>query len=529
MNQILPVFLMGLLAVPLVFNSCQGGFKSQASLTANLASNSCKVTLQKGQALKITHSYNDTPQEFSASKLRLEDSAPKGSSAFQKSGGGDVVASGSALTAIYNNACLGQQRDVKGAKLWNLVSPDGSVEPSPELVRQAYTIKLQKDYETSTLNELVNNDPCVVGVSWEQNYTTQAVFNDVDNYQQGHMASIKAMEAYDSLYAGDLTQASTYTTPVRVAVVDSGVDWQHPDLQANFWVHSQGWGIDATTINSNLVNYNPFDVSSIGHGTHLAGLIGAVSNNSIGVVGTLPFNAKIMAIKIAKLDANNELQITSTYVYNGIQFAILNGANVINLSLQMTGSSFDAVTSSSVSDALASGITVVGAMGNGSPGELVDGTTVSYTPAILAPSQGMIAVGSYDSATGQKSSFSNYSTVYAEISAPGAENGVSDGIYSTLPTSKGSYGRLAGTSQSTAIVSGAAALAVSMIKRAYGMTPSPAEVERLLEESAVKNPNLSSYFKDGNQLDLAALVSKIHTEYPLTRTNLSVGENDGCL
>lgn len=527
MKSILPVFFLGLFAtLPFVFNSCQGGFHSQSSLGSSLSAASCKVTLQEGQVRKLTHSYLEQPKEFVESKLKLN-SVSGTHSGLQKTNGGSLVSEGSSLSAIYNNSCLREQNHDKTVRLWSLISPENEVEPLKDLIFQAYTIDLERDYETSELQDLVDADPCVVGVSWNESYLAQSVFNDSESYKQGHLASIKAMQAYDQAYGADLSQATSITSSVKVAVIDSGVDWQHPDLQGHFWAHSQGWGIDATTIDSNLVNYNPFDVSSNGHGTHIAGLIGAVSNNSLGVIGTLPFNAKIMAVKIFKMNSSNQMVTSTTYLYNGLQFAMLNGAEVLNLSLMATGSSYDAVLSSAIDDALSQGITVVGAMGNGSPGSLVDGSSLKVVPAIYSTRSGMMSVGSFDSSTDLKSDFSHYSSTYAEISAPGAEQGTSQGLYSTLPLSLGGYGRLAGTSQSTAIVSGAAALSIAMIKRAYGMAPSPTEVERLILDSARKNANLASYFKDGNQLDLSSLVSKIHSDYPETK-NLGTANPVNC-
>lgn len=526
MKNILPAFVLGLLCVPFFFNSCQSGFQAQHSLNSSLSPHACKVAMEKGQAQKLIHSYLETPKPFSASKLVLND--PNSPQTLQKVGSDEHLPQGSSLSAIYNNHCLMEAETSDVAKLWDLISPDGSVEPLPELFNQAYSIELDRDYDVSELEELIEADTCVVGVSWNETYGASSVsFNDYEIYQQGHLQSIRALEAYNRAYGSDLSNADAVTVPVKVAVVDSGVDWQHPDLQSNFWVHSQGWGIDATTINSSLVNYNPFDVAPNGHGTHIAGLIGAVSNNSLGVVGTLPFNAKIMAIKIFRLNAStNELETNSTYLYNGLQFAILNGAEVMNLSLMATGSSYDAVFDAAIDDALSRGITVVGAMGNGSPGKLVTETSNRVVPAIFALRAGVMAVGSYDSGTDQKSEFSHYSPVYAEIAAPGAENGLGQGIFSTLPTAKGGYGRLAGTSQATAVVSGAAALAIAMIKR-VGNPPTPGEVERLILQSARKNSGLSSYFKDGNQLDMTNLVNRIHTDYPMTKTDYT-GSPDGC-
>ncbi|NJM10181.1 MAG: S8 family serine peptidase, partial [Bdellovibrionaceae bacterium] len=81
------------------------------------------------------------------------------------------------------------------------------------------------------------------------------------------------------------------------------------------WTHSAGWGVDITTVGgTGAVDYNPFDISGIGHGTHVAGLMAAVSNNSQGIIGTMPYRAKIMAIKMFKV-TNGELTTTSQHFF----------------------------------------------------------------------------------------------------------------------------------------------------------------------------------------------------------------------
>jgi subtilisin family serine protease len=310
--------------------------------------------------------------------------------------------------------------------------------------------------------------------------------------------------------------------PVILAVVDTGVDWQHPDLQNNMWAHKDGIGIDITTVGTSLVDYNPYDVSNIGHGTHVAGLMAAVSNNNTGIIGTMPYRAKIMAIKIFKVGSNGAMSTTSQYFYNGVKFAYLNGAHVINLSLGSVsaGASTDSTAQSAVEEAVAAGSVVTVVIGNaesGTNGRVIDGTTYSSIPGQFSTREGVIGVGSFDSSSGQKSYFSHYSTTFAEIGAPGAEQG-STGIYSTVPRALSSYGRLAGTSQAAPIVAAAAGLAIGIIRDAYGVAPSPKEVERLLLESAEKSPALSTYFKDGNKLNLVRLITKINEDYPLTKT-----------
>jgi subtilisin family serine protease len=308
--------------------------------------------------------------------------------------------------------------------------------------------------------------------------------------------------------------------PVLVAVVDTGVDWQHPDLAANLWQHSQGFGIDITTLGG-TVSYFPSDISAIGHGTHVSGMIAAASDNGIGITGVMPFRAKVMPIKLFAADASGNLSTTSQYFYNALRFAYLNGASVANLSIGSItfGTATDPVAEQAVSEALGKGLTIVTVTGNsegGANGQEVNGSSLTVIPGIYSNRQGVIGVGSIDAATGTKSFFSHYSTTYGEVAAAGAEQG-STGVLSTLPRTLSSYGRLAGTSQAAPQVSAAAALTIGILKDAYGTAPTPAEVERLIVESAYKDPRLTNYFKGGNRLDLVRLVQKINTDYPNTR------------
>jgi subtilisin family serine protease len=247
----------------------------------------------------------------------------------------------------------------------------------------------------------------------------------------------------------------------------------------------------------------------------------------------MPFRAKIMGIKVFKADSAGNLSTNSTYIYNGIKFAYLNGANVVNLSLDAItdGPASDPVQEAGFDEAIADGVTMVVALGNSdanSSGALIDGVNLTSIPAVFASKKGVIGVGSIDVSTLNKSYFSHYSPVYGEIGAPGAESGTT-GLVSTVPISLGSYARLAGTSQAAPQVSAAAGLTIGLIKQAYGVAPTAAEVERLIEDGAVKSPALSPYFKDGNRLDLLSLVQKINADYPQTYTGSpSAPVNVGC-
>ncbi len=413
--------------------------------------------------------------------------------------------------------------------------------PIEDMDQQAYLWELDRDYTVQEIEDLAAQEICVTGVSWNHEYKLQAApVNDSGIYDQlSYLNAIRAIEAWDLFYgsAGGMSLTATPDKLVKIAVIDTGVDWSHVDLKSQIWEHSYGKGIDITTYcpSGCVVNYNPNDVSSIGHGTHVAGLIAAAINNT-GTVGVMPYRAQIMAIKMFALDADGALTTNSTHFFNAVRFAYKNNAHVINLSLGSikNSSATDALAEAAVDEAVANKavvITVIGNADGSSAGAEVNNVTLSSIPGQYASRAGVIGVGSFDTLTGDKSAFSHYSRTYAEIGAPGAERssigGVNTtGIWSTKP---GGYGRLAGTSQAAPLVAAAAGLVIGMIKDKYNVVPDPAEVENLILSSAVKSPQLSNYFKDGNRLDLVKLAERIRQRYPLTAGSSSTDlSSQGC-
>ncbi len=508
-----------LLTIPFVYNSCQGGLLGNKGFSS-AQSASCKAGLEKGVVTKMQYNDDLPPSAFASKKVRLKADLDQ-NTVQAKASGPLIVAAGKSLGVLLDNTCLQRTKDF----LDDTVISKGVLATTPllsQLDRQAYEWILDRDYSEDEIEDQANREECVIGITWNHSYKIQAAFNDSSLTSQTHMNAIHAFEAYDKFYGDGLSGGMKLSgSSVVLAVVDTGVDWQHPDLQNNMWAHTNGIGIDVTTVCTGcIVDYNPFDVSDIGHGTHVAGLMGAVSNNSQGIVGTMPFRAKIMAIKIFKRETNGDLSTTSQYFYNAVRFAYLNGANVINLSLGAVGAgaSTDTLAETALNEAIAHGsfvTVVIGNADNGANGQVIDGTTYSSIPGQFSTKAGVVGVGSFDASTGEKSYFSHYSTTFAEIGAPGAQQG-STGIYSTKPRALSSYGTLAGTSQAGPLVSAAAGLTIGLIRESYGIVPTPAEVERLLLASAVKSPQLTNYFKDGNRLDLLSLVQKINQDYPLT-------------
>lgn len=260
---------------------------------------------------------------------------------------------------------------------------------------------------------------------------------------------------------------------IVVAVVDSGVDYNHPDLAANIWVNAgeiPGNGIDDDgngyvddVRGWNFVgnNNNPMDLND--HGTHVAGTIAGVNNN-FGVTG-VAYDARIMPVRALGtqvLDTENDASSSNIAIAAGIRYAVDNGANVINLSLGSI------IQSSEIKEAIeyatALGSVVVMASGN-------RGSTEPGAPAFLASNTG-VAVGAID-ANRTIADFSNQAglPVLNYVVAPGVQ------VYST--TRNNTYSYFDGTSMATPHVAGVAAL---MLSANPGLTP--AEVASLLSQTA---------------------------------------------
>jgi len=260
-------------------------------------------------------------------------------------------------------------------------------------------------------------------------YCIAWIFGDLCLLQGTAGADIHAPEAWE---------ISTGTPAILVAVIDTGVDYTHPDLASHY-----AGGYDY--VSNDL---DPLD--DHGHGTHVAGTIAASLGNltgnpaaAEGVVGVAP-EARILAYKVCAADGTcNDFAVSQA-----VAQAVADGAKVINLSLGDTV--WSESLNQSVQAAWNAGVVIVGGAGN-------DGTTAPFYPAAF---DNVISVGAFDE-DHKRASFSNYGS-WVDVSAPG------NYILSTYPMSKceeagtpgdtGCYAWNSGTSMATPHVAGAAAL-----------------------------------------------------------------------
>ncbi|MFC7373072.1 S8 family serine peptidase [Fictibacillus iocasae] len=294
---------------------------------------------------------------------------------------------------------------------------------------QIVQIPEDQDYD-STLKKIRNSSAVE---SIEPDYKKQALSRPNDKYysRQWYLQKTNVPLAWNEVKA---------KKKVTVAVLDSGVDYNHPDLKGNILP-----GYD--TVHEDA---NPMDDQ--GHGTLVAGIIAARLNNSLGVSGINPY-AKILPVKVS----DKYGRASHTDIIEGMYYAISQKADIINMSLG--GVKRSDLYYRAVRDAYRSGILVVAAAGN-------EDSDVLY-PAAYPETLSVGATDKNDFVT----DFSNYGPML-DITAPGE---------SINSTSLGGYEYADGTSFATPIVSGMASLLLAQQPEL-----SPALLEYKLEKGAAK-------------------------------------------
>jgi thermitase len=262
-------------------------------------------------------------------------------------------------------------------------------------------------------------EPTVAYAEPDGTVTATEVPNDPSFNLQWGMAKVQAPDAWGVTHG---------SASVPVAVLDTGVQASHPDLA--------GKVVAAKNFTSSTTLDDVY-----GHGTHVAGIAAAVSNNSTGVAG-LGWNVTVMNAKV--LGDNGSGSLSS--VAQGVTWAADNGARVINMSLG--GTTASSTLDDAINYASNKGVVVVAAAGN----------NASSAPFYPAYSTNVIAVAASNE-WDQLAPYSDYGT-WVDMAAPGSN------IYSTLPGS--TYGNRSGTSMASPHVAGLAALVSGQVSDTNG-------------------------------------------------------------
>ncbi len=403
---------------------------------------------------------------------------------------------------------------------------DATVDTSLSLFNIAH-VKLSNPTASGNWENLANTlaqDPTIESV--EPNYI-HYILNDRPN--DTHLDQLWYLQQTSAFKAWEKARPTT-KDDIIVAVLDTGIQYDHEDLAGNIWRNDKeipnnrkddddnGYVDDVVGWNfydNNKFAYsylNPYPVAGTDpntgrflctahptrklyemHGTHVAGTIAAIKNNATGIAG-IAERVKIMPLKVMGGPCG---QGTSAGIMLGLQYAADHGAKIVNLSLgSIANSPLEKRMYKALSDR---GILIVASAGNNAFDN--DDFLANY-PASY-PAEGIISVA----ATKQDDNlarFSNFGKVNVDLAAPGVE------ILSTIPdgtneTPTNSYAAFSGTSMSAPIVAGAAALLLAQDPSLTNL-----QLKAKLLQSVDKVPALADKVATGGRLNIDKALSRHH-------------------
>ena len=311
----------------------------------------------------------------------------------------------------------------------------------------------------------------------------------------------------------------TGSSTVYVAVIDEGIDFNHPDLAANIWTNPfdpvngidddgngriddiHGWDFVS---NDNSI----YDGASDDHGTHVAGTIGAVGGNGIGVAGV---NWNVTLINAKFLGPSGGTSVNAAAAVNYItDLKTRHGLNIVATSNSWGGGGYSQALHDAIIRGAKAGILFVAAAGNGSQGIPINNDAVPHYPSNYNTSIGTATetAASYDAVisvaamtlAGAKSSFSNYGATTVDLAAPGS------GVLSTTPNN--TYSSFSGTSMATPHVSGAVALYRSVFPSATA-----ADIKTAILGAVLPTPSMAGITVTGGRLNAGAIGASLPSAF----------------
>ena len=307
---------------------------------------------------------------------------------------------------------------------------------------------------------------------------------------------VASQYAYDQPSGRDVSAPeawNAFTSCAKVAVLDSGVDKDHPDLKPNLWKNSgetsgngkdddkNGYADDVYGVD--ILDGKGSGLDENGHGTHVAGIVAAVGDNALGVSG-ICWKSTVMSVRF--LDERGRGGTSGAV--EAIEYAVREGAKIVNCSFG--SSSKSSALEDAVEYAKDKGVLLVVAAGN-------DGDNLEKEPEYPASyTHGNILTVAATTRTDSLASFSNYGSKSADVAAPG------DDILSTVRGGK--YGEKSGTSMAAPLVAGAAALLRQADSKA-----TYSELRTALRERVDKPPDLAGKVVYGGRLNVQLALQAI--------------------
>ncbi len=408
------------------------------------------------------------------------------------------------------------------------------------------------------VDEIVSSAADAVPVAEAAEISIAAVSND-PGYSSGMLWGMMGdtgpvQNVFGSQANEAWAEGATGSTSSVVGVIDTGIDYTHPDLYLNIWLNQReiptalrvtlsdidvdglitfrdlngaanasyvmdynrngridagdllndarwenGRDEDGNGYRDDLIGWDfvnndndPFDDQ--GHGTHVAGTIGGMGGNGIGVAG-VNWEIQMVALKFLSASGSGSTTgaINAVNYFTDAAIRASDAENFIATNNSWGGGSYSAALHDAIGRAAQQDILFIAAAGNSSNNNDVRATYPSnYATNAMAGYDAVVAVASLAN-NGALSSFSNYGAITVDIAAPGS------GIYSTLPG--GRYGTYSGTSMATPHVTGAVALYAAEHPDATA-----AEIRAALLGSAAETPSLVGRVATGGRLDIGALL-----------------------
>jgi subtilisin family serine protease len=304
--------------------------------------------------------------------------------------------------------------------------------------------------------------------------------------------------------AAEAWNVTTGSRAVVVAVIDTGIDYRHTDLAANMWrnpgeipgdgIDNDGNGFVDDVYGWDFANNDADPFDDEGHGTHVAGTIGAVGNNGTGVAG-VNWQVSLMALKFLGADGSGTTSAAVAALNYATMMRQTHGVNVVATNNSWGGGGASTALTNAIVAGGNAGILTVAAAGN----ESANNDTTPSFPANVN-STAVISVAATD-ASNRLASFSNYGATTVDVAAPGV------GIFSTTPNN--SYASYSGTSMAAPHVAGLVALMAAANPQATA-----AQIRSAIFSSAVPVASLAGKVATGGLINAAAAVNLIRGTEP---------------